>query len=143
MAVASSPCAKTGSPFRKSRMVRPAPTLAKKSMGAKFPFVNFVADAFCLNAGRFAALAGLAATTSTVLRARVALPGRYLIGGCTDSRLLLSGVQKCAVLSTLQDLCVLSDRWPKIRNCLIFMEIRDAAVHFGTDIQSCWTHTGP
>src|SRR5438270_13252398 len=81
-------------------MVRPAPALAKNSIGAKLPFVNF-GDTSCLAGRRFAALVAFAATTRMVLGARGALFCRDLIGDCTSLRLLLSRVQMCAIRDTL------------------------------------------
>src|SRR5579864_304342 len=97
------------SPFFTSAMVRPWPGLAKNSMGAKRPLAA-VFLAFFAILGAFAALA---ATSSTVLAAKAALSCRFLIRFCTSLRLLLCRVQMCAVLSTLRDLCVLSNRDPK------------------------------
>src|SRR5258708_18750169 len=92
-------------------MVRPAPTLAKNSMGAKCPLAAIAAFAI-FTFLVFTALAALAATAKAVFAARAALTCRDLITVSTRLRLLLSNGQMCALLSTLHNLCVLSDRCP-------------------------------
>src|SRR5438270_8058774 len=93
-------------------MVRPAPVLAKNSIGAKFPFDSF-GDASCLAGRRFPALAALAATTRMVLGARGTLLCRDLIGDCTMLRLHLSRVQMCAIADTLNKIMCFIGQTPK------------------------------
>src|SRR5579859_7665522 len=104
-----SPWVNIGSSFFNSAMVRPWPGLVRNSMGAKRPLPAALL-AFLAVLGAFAALA---ATSSTVLAAKAALSCRFLIGFCTYLRLLLYRVQMCALLSSLDDLCLLSDKRPK------------------------------
>src|SRR5579871_454430 len=92
-----------------SAMLRPGPGLAKNSMGANRPLPGALLAFFAI----LGAFAALAATSSTVLAAKAALSCRFLIRFCTSLRLLLCRVQKCALLSSLHDLCLLSNRCPK------------------------------
>src|SRR5260221_977259 len=87
-------------------MVRPAPALARNSMGAKSPLAAFASFTFLV----FAALAAFATTTKAAFAARAALSCRDLMKGSTSLRLLLFRGQMCSLLSTLHDLCALSDR---------------------------------
>src|SRR5712672_2268015 len=90
-------------------MVRPAPALARNSMGAKSPLAAFASFTFLV----FATLATFAATTRAALAARAAraaLSCRDLMRVSTALRLLLFRGQMCSLLSTLHDLCALSDR---------------------------------
>src|SRR5216684_534293 len=87
-------------------MVRPAPALARNSMGAKSPLAAFASFTFFV----FAALATFTATTKAALAASAALSCRDLMRVSTTLRLLLFRGQMCSLLSTLHDLCALSDR---------------------------------
>jgi hypothetical protein len=57
--------------------------LAKNSIGAKVPFINFVADAFGLAGGRFGAFAAFAASIKAPLGSKAALLCRCLMVFCT------------------------------------------------------------
>src|SRR5258707_4037225 len=97
-------------------MVRPAPALARNSMGAKSPLAAFASFTFLV----FAALATFAATTRALAAraARAALSCRDLMRVSTTLRLLLFRGQMCSLLSTLHDLCALSDRCQLSKFCV-------------------------